>query len=48
MSYHFEISKNKCEICGIKATVAMNDNDSRLHYSCFNDIVQLWEKLGKP
>lgn len=44
----FQIKDNVCEICGEPASVAMNDKKNQLHYSCFNHVKDLWEKLGKP
>jgi len=48
MSAFENISSNKCEMCGKKAKVAMNDKDMVLHYCCENHALQLWDKLGKP
>ena len=44
----FDINKYCCEICKQQAYVAMNDKEMKLHYSCFNHINELWDKLGKP
>lgn len=40
-----------CEICKInQGRVAMNDEteSKSLHFSCFNHVTDLWDKLGKP
>lgn len=41
---NFEISKNKCEICGQQANVAMNDLQMILHYACLYHIEEVYKK----
>jgi hypothetical protein len=42
------ISDNPCEICSEKSMMAMNGDDSKLHFCCEKHVQELWDKIGKP